>query len=377
MTEEEKILSDTDKAIKAALSAAKKKWGNGCVYTFEDDAIPERREAISTGALTLDNAIGIGGVPEGAFTEILGKSSVGKTTLALSICAQAQKKYPEKWIHYLDLEHSIDLEYLSNGIGVNLGKFALSQPDSGEEGYDIADKVLKSGGVSVLVIDSIAAIKTKEEIEKGPDENPGMAAAARLNSRELSRLKTIANQTGTAIILINQYRTGFGSGFSYQTVPGGIAQQYYASVIIDLEAEKLKAAEDAPEQLSVTAKITKNKVGSPYQIAKFDIYFGKGIVAESCTFAAAVKANIIEKSGSWYIFEGYKWHGKDSATSDMIKDQSLHERVKNLCCGNKSIVESFDPETGEVIDDMPLSIQINDDGTVTERKTYSVLAGEY
>lgn len=355
------MIDYSDKIIEKAIEAAISKWGKGSIVSFDPDDV-EECPAISTGALSLDIALGIGGIPEGLFTLLLGNPSSGKTSVLLSICAQAQRKYPKKSVAIIDTEHALDLFYASN-LGVDLNSIVIVQPESGEEAYDICSTLMRTGRFSVIGIDSLASIQTKEDIEAGADKNPSIANAARLNGRELKRLKTIANQTGTAVVITNQFRTGFASMFSYKTHPGGIAQDYYAAVMIELEAEeKPKAAEDAPTSLSVIAKINKNKVAPPYQIAKFDIEFGKGIIEESCTFATAVKAKVIEKAGAWYKYDGSSYHGKPEMIEAMKNDSSLHNKVKTETAANRAKVLEVLNETKEEI---PLNVDI-DTGEIFE-----------
>lgn len=352
------MIEFSDKIIQKAMESAIQKWGKGSIVSFDPDDI-EERPAISTGALSLDLALGIGGIPEGMMTLILGNPSCGKTTVALSICAQAQKKYPDKSILLVDFEHALDLFYAHN-LGIDLGPTIILQPNSGEEGYDIMSMFMATGRFSVAVIDSLAAVQTKEDIEAGPDKNPSLANAARLNARELKRIKTVANRTNTAIVITNQFRTGFAAGFSYKTHPGGITQDYYASVIMELEAEeKPKAAEDAPTSLKVLAKINKNKCAPPYTMAKFDIEFGKGIVEESCTVDVGIKANIIEKAGKWFKYEGQSFNGKEQLISALRADKDLHEKMKAQCFVVKEdVIDTFKEEDEEII--------VNEDGEILD-----------
>ena len=342
------MIQYSDTIIQKAMEAAIQKWGKEAIVSFDPDDI-EERPAISTGALSLDLALGIGGVPEGLFTLVLGNPGFGKTTLALSICAQAQKKYPDKSILLVDYEHSLDLFYAHN-LGIDLTTATILQPTSAEEGYDIMAMMMSTGRYSVAVIDSLAALQTKEDIEAGADKNPSLANSARINSRELKRIKTIANRTGTSVVITNQFRTGFAQGFSYKTHPGGISQDYYSSVIMELDAEqKPKPAENAPTSLSVEAKIHKNKCAPPYTIAKFDIEFGKGIVEESCTAAAAIKSGVVEKAGAWIKYEGGTYQGKEAFIRAMKEDPSLHEKIKKECTGEKkSIIDTFEEEESAI-----------------------------
>lgn len=282
--------------------------------------------------------------------------NTGKSTLAMSTCIEAQKQEPEKSILFIDTEHELDLFYFES-IGLDLGNAIISQPDSAEEAFDIAATILRSGRVSVMVLDSIAALKTKEDLEKSSDENPSMANVARVMSRELPRIKAIANRTGTCILMTNQWRTGFGGAFSFQANPGGKAQHYYASVIVDLEAEKIKPSEDAPTSLKIQAKINKNKVGVPYKIAKFDIEFGKGIVEESCIFEAAIVAGVMKKSGAWCDWNGKKYQ-RTPFIEELKEDKELKDKlVKEIKDSMKPVIENFDPETGEILEEIPEEVK--------------------
>jgi recombination protein RecA len=343
-----------DPILEKAIESATKKWGKNAIIPL--DGTPEPHAAISTKAYTLDLALGIGGFPKGRISLILGNEGVGKSTLCMSTCIEAQKQEPDKAIYFIDTEHELDLFYFQS-LGLDLSRAKISQPDSAEEALDLAALMLKSGRISVLVLDSIAALKTKEQLEKAPDDKASLAAVARLLSDEFPRLKAAANRTGTCILMTNQWRTGFGGGFSYKTNPGGGAQHYYASVKVDLEAEKLKAAEDAPEVLKVTAKIIKNKVAPPYKIAKFDIEFGKGIVEESCLFEAGITAGVLIKSGAWV-----KWDEKSWQRSTLIEELKTNENLKQILkdkirASMNPVQPTFDPETGEILDEIDITVE--------------------
>lgn len=341
----------TDVALRKAIEAVKKKWDDdSAIITFDDDDI-KLHPSISTGALTLDLALGIGGLPKGRMSLILGNSGTGKTTLCLSVCKQAQLLLPEKYVYFIDTEHELDLFY-ADSMGLDIDRILLTQPESAEEALDAAVTIMRSGAISVMILDSIAALKTKEDIEKSSDENASMAGVARLMARELPRLKQAANKTDTVVLMTNQWRTGFAAGYSYKTNPGGITQQYYASVIIDLDSKTIKADETSPASKQVTAKINKNKNAAPYKMAKFDIEFGKGIVEESCIFEAGVTAGVIQKSGAWYNFKDEKWHGRENAIFFLKSNPQIKEEVKEAIKDSREkVINKFDPSTGEIFDD--------------------------
>ena len=302
---------DKDKALDAALSQNEKAFGKGSIMRLGQDNAHADIEAISTGSLGLDLALGIGGMPRGRIVEIYGPESSGKTTLALSVIAQAQKKGGT--CAFIDAEHALDPSYAKK-IGVDIENLLISQPDAGEQALEITDTLVRSGAIDVLVVDSVAALVPKAELE-GEMGDSHMGLQARLMSQALRKLTSTVSRSNTLIIFINQIRMKIGVMFGNpETTTGGNALKFYASVRIDIRSiGKIKDKEDIIGS-QTRVKIVKNKVAPPFKIIDFDIMYGEGISKTGELLDLGIKANVVEKSGSWFAYNGEKLgQGRENA----------------------------------------------------------------
>ena len=302
---------DKDKALDAALSQIEKAFGKGSIMRLGQDNAHVDIEAISTGSLGLDMALGIGGLPRGRIVEIYGPESSGKTTLALSVIAQAQKKGGT--CAFIDAEHALDPSYAKK-IGVDIENLLISQPDAGEQALEIADTLVRSGAIDVLVVDSVAALVPKAELE-GEMGDSHMGLQARLMSQALRKLTSTISRSNTLVIFINQIRMKIGVMFGNpETTTGGNALKFYASVRIDIRSiGKIKDKEDVIGS-QTRVKIVKNKVAPPFKVIDFDIMYGEGISKTGEIIDLGVKANVVEKSGAWFAYNGEKLgQGRENA----------------------------------------------------------------
>ncbi len=302
---------EKDKALDAALSQIEKAFGKGSIMRLGQDNAHVDIEAISTGSLGLDMALGIGGLPRGRIVEIYGPESSGKTTLALSVIAQAQKNGGT--CAFIDAEHALDPSYAKK-IGVDIENLLISQPDAGEQALEITDTLVRSGAIDVLVVDSVAALVPKAELE-GEMGDSHMGLQARLMSQALRKLTSTISRSNTLVIFINQIRMKIGVMFGNpETTTGGNALKFYASVRIDIRSiGKIKDKEDVIGS-QTRVKIVKNKVAPPFRIVDFDIMYGEGISKTGELIDLGIKANVVEKSGAWFAYNGDKLgQGRENA----------------------------------------------------------------
>ena len=325
---------DKAKALQLALSQIEKSFGKEALCKLGDNTI-KKVEAIPTGALSLDLALGIGGIPRGRVIEIFGPEAGGKTTLSLHIAAQAQKSGGT--VAFIDAEHALDPVYAA-AIGVNIDELLISQPDSGEQALEIAEKLVRSGALDLIIIDSVAALVPKAEIE-GDMGDAHVGLQARLMSQALRKLTSLLAKTKTSIIFINQLRQKIGVMFGNpETTPGGLALKFYSSVRLDVrKIENLKAGEHIIGT-RVRVKVVKNKVAPPYRQAEFTMLHGEGISREACLISMGVESNVVEKSGSWFIYNGEKLGQGAENARQYLKDNpevasQIEEKLKEIYLG--------------------------------------------
>ena len=320
-----KQFKDKEKALDLALTQIEKQFGKGAIMRLGKDFkldIP----AISTGALSIDLALGIGGFPRGRVIEVFGPEASGKTTLTLSVISQAQKTGGQA--AFIDAEHAFDSTYAKK-IGVNLDELLISQPDTGEQALEITETLVRSNAVDVVVIDSVAALTPRAEIE-GEMGDSHMGLQARLMSQALRKLSGAISKSKTCVIFINQIREKIGVFFGNpETTPGGRALKFYTSVRIDLR--RLGALKKGDEIIGnhVRANIVKNKVAPPFRKAEFDIYYNEGISRESSTLDAAERYEVIKRSGAWYLYGEEKLgQGKENAREFLKQNPKILERIE-------------------------------------------------
>ena len=334
--------SEKKKALDAALSQIEKQFGKGSVMKLGEYKAMEV-EAISTGALSLDMALGIGGLPRGRIIEVYGPESSGKTTLALHVIAEAQKQGGEA--AFIDAEHALDPVYAKK-LGVNIDDLIVSQPDTGEQALEITESLVRSGALDVIVVDSVAALVPKAEID-GDMGDSHMGLQARLMSQALRKLAGAINKTKTIIIFINQLREKIGVMFGNpETTTGGRALKFYASVRLDIrKIENIKQDGNVIGNRA-RVKIVKNKVAPPFREAEFDIMYGEGISKIGNIFDIAVNLDIIEKSGSWFSYNGNRiGQGRENAKKYLQDNPKILEEVEKKVRGNSE--KAFEESLGE------------------------------
>ena len=316
-----------DKALKAAIEQIKQNFGEGSLMRLGDDNVDHSIQAISTGSIGLDTALGIGGLPRGRVVEIYGPESSGKTTLTLQVIAECQKTGGTA--AFIDAEHALDPSYAQK-IGVNTEELLVSQPDSGEDALEITDMLVNSKAVDLIVIDSVAALTPKAEI-KGEMGQSHVGLQARLMSQALRKLAAGIQKSNTMVIFINQIRMKIGIMFgSPETTTGGRALKFYASVRLDIR--RIGAIKKGDEIVGnqTRVKVVKNKVSPPFKLAEFEILYGHGISVEGEIIDLGVQNGLIQKSGSWYSYQGERiGQGKDNARNFLLENESISNELRD------------------------------------------------
>ncbi|WP_374658669.1 recombinase RecA [Inhella sp.] len=321
------VSSDKQKALAAALAQIEKQFGKGSIMRLGEGEAIEDIQVVSTGSLGLDIALGVGGLPRGRVVEIYGPESSGKTTLTLQVIAQMQKLGGVA--AFIDAEHALDVQYAQK-LGVNLQDLLISQPDTGEQALEIVDALVRSGSVDLVVVDSVAALTPRAEIEgEMGDQLPGLQA--RLMSQALRKLTATIKKTNTMVIFINQIRMKIGVMFGNpETTTGGNALKFYSSVRLDIRRIGSIKKGDEVIGSETKVKVVKNKVSPPFKTAEFDILYGEGISREGEIVDMGVLHKIVDKSGAWYAYQGEKiGQGKDNAREFLRENPDLAVEIEN------------------------------------------------
>ena len=316
--------SNKKKALETAIAKIEKDYGKGTIMRLGDD-ISVNVEALSTGSLSLDLALGIGGVPRGRIVEIYGPEASGKTTLALHVVASAQKNGGDA--AYIDVEHALEPAY-ARALGVDIDSLLISQPDTGEQALDIAESLVRSGAIDVLVVDSVAALIPRVELE-GEVGDTVVGALARLMSQAMRRLAGAISKNNCTVIFINQLRQKIGVMYGNpETTPGGLALKYYASVRIDVR--RIETLKNGGEMIGnrTRAKVVKNKVAPPFREAEFDIMYGEGISKVGEIIDLGVKLEIIDKAGAWYTCNGQRIQGRDGVREYLLANPDACDAIE-------------------------------------------------
>ncbi len=315
---------DKKKALETALAQIEKNYGKGAIMRLGDD-IAVNVDAIPTGSLSLDLALGIGGVPRGRIIEIYGPESCGKTTLALHVVASAQKMGGEA--AYIDVEHALEPAY-ARALGVDIDNLLISQPDTGEQALDITEALVRSGAVDVVVVDSVAALLPRSELEGEMGES-SVGVVARLMSQALRKLAGAISKTNTVVIFINQLREKIGVMYGNpETTPGGRALKYFSSVRIDMR--RIETLKSGSEMIGnrTRAKVIKNKVAPPFKEAEFDIIYGEGISKVGEIIDLGVKLELIDKAGAWFTVNGERIQGKEAVKEYLLANPDVADKIE-------------------------------------------------
>ncbi len=348
---------EREKALDMALGQIEKQFGKGAVMKMGEKGSMEI-ESISSGAMALDIALGIGGLPRGRVTEIYGPEASGKTTLALHVVAEAQRN--GGICAFVDAEHALDPIY-AKAIGIDIDELLISQPDTGEQALEITDMLIRSGAIDVVVIDSVAALTPRAEIE-GEMGDAHVGLQARLMSQALRKITGNLNKSKTICIFINQLREKIGVMFgSPETTPGGRALKFYSSVRVDVR--RIEAIKDGVEVVGnrTRAKIVKNKVAPPFRLAEFDIMYGKGISREGSVLDIGVELGFVKKSGAWYTYEGEQLgQGRENAKEFLRENPEIMVELSEKIRSEKGLDGSEDTEGDEEFsdaDEEPISLE--------------------
>ncbi len=351
---------ERDKVLKETTEEIEKKFGKGSIMKFGDDGPDMEVEAIPTGAVSLDAALGIGGVPRGRIIEIYGPESSGKTTLSLQILAEAQAL--GGIVAFIDAEHALDPGYAAR-IGVDIDEVLISQPDTGEQALEICDMLVRSAAIDVVVIDSVAALTPRAEIE-GEIGDSTVGLQARLMSQALRKLAGSLSKSNTTCIFINQLREKIGVMFGNpETTPGGRALKFFSSVRMDIRRIDTIKEKDEVIGNRVRVKVVKNKVAPPFKQAEFDIMYGEGISKEGSIIDTAVDLKIVTKAGSWYTYDGERLgQGRENAKKQLLTHPELRDEIEHkvrvaagLELGDERVGDPVDLD--EVEDDFELDVE--------------------
>ena len=358
-TADEKALKARDEALKGALSQIDRQFGAGTIMRMGDEGAQVKVAAIPTGALSLDLALGIGGMPRGRIVEVYGPESSGKTTLVYHVLAQAQKLGGTS--AFIDAEHAMDPLYAQQ-IGVDIDKLLVSQPDYGEQALEIADMLVRSGAVDLVAVDSVAALTPRAELE-GQMGDQTVGLQARMMSQAMRKLAGNLNRTQTLCLFTNQIREKVGVMFgSPETQPGGRALKFYSSQRLDVR--RIETLKDGTEAVGnrVRVKVVKNKVAAPFRQAEFDIEFGRGISTSGCILDLGIEHDIVQKSGSFFSYDGERLgQGRNNAKAFLDENQDIRDAIENKIYAALGIdrdgvapepiavPEGVDPETGEIV----------------------------
>lgn len=336
---------EKERAIELAVSQIDKQFGKGAIMRLGEDGAKVKVPTISTGCLSLDAALGVGGVPRGRVIEIYGPEASGKTTLALHVISEAQKT--GGYAAFVDAEHALDPIY-ARKLGVDVNNLLVSQPDSGEQALEITETLVRSGAIDVIVIDSVAALVPRAELE-GEMGDAHVGLQARLMSQALRKLTGAVNKSKTCVIFINQIREKVGVMFgSPETTSGGRALKFYTSVRMDIR--RIGSIKDGSDTVGnrTRVKIVKNKVASPFKQVEFDIMYGQGISYEGDLLDLAVEADIVEKAGSWYSYGDERLgQGRENAKQFMIENEDIKESIEHEVKGFLGMLEEEEEEKAE------------------------------
>jgi recombination protein RecA len=336
---------DRDKAVEQAISQIERQFGRGSIMKMGEEKLFDI-PAISTGSLALDLALGIGGVPKGRVVEIYGPESSGKTTLALHIAAESQEQ--GGMVAFIDAEHALDVNY-ARKLGVDVDNLLVSQPDTGEQALDIAEILVRSGAIDVLIIDSVAALVPRAELE-GEMGDQHLGLQARLMSQALRKLTATISKSMTCVIFINQIRMKIGVMFgSPETTTGGNALKFYASQRLDIR--RIAAIKDGEQVIGnrTRVKVVKNKIAPPFKEAEFDIIFGTGISKEGDILDLAVSSGLVEKSGAWYSYDGERLgQGRENARKLLAENKDVRDKIAETVKG-KIGLKKAKPESAQDI----------------------------
>ena len=336
---------DRDRAVEQAISQIEKQFGRGSIMKMGEEKIFDI-PAISTGSLALDLALGIGGVPRGRVVEIFGPESSGKTTLALHIAAESQEQ--GGMVAFIDAEHALDVNY-ARKLGVDVDNLLVSQPDTGEQALDITEILVRSGAIDVLIIDSVAALVPRAELE-GEMGDQHLGLQARLMSQALRKLTATISKSMTCVIFINQIRMKIGVMFgSPETTTGGNALKFYASQRLDIR--RIAAIKDGEQVIGnrTRVKVVKNKIAPPFKEAEFDIIFGTGISKEGDILDLAVTSGLVEKSGAWYSYDGERLgQGRENARKLLAENKDVRDKIAEMVKGKIGLKKTKPESTQDI-----------------------------